>query len=178
MTGWKVLLLTALLCVLGQAQAMAETPDAAAAHYYTITLTSPVNGHKMCLDAAAGSYGDRGKVQIWECNGRATQKWYSIPDNGYSLLMNGQSLGHSPQYCLQYAYPVGNGDRVQVATCNDVPHEAWDLPSAEYPHMRPLVGGDSSFCLDADANHLGNGDRAQLWRCNNQSQQTWEKIYH
>ncbi|MFI1017344.1 RICIN domain-containing protein [Streptomyces sp. NPDC020965] len=64
----------------------------------------------------------------------------------------------------------GNGNRVQVWTCNGLPQQRWF--SADNGML--MNGRFPGMCLDADVNGGGlNGTRLQLWQCSGATQQLW-----
>jgi cell wall-associated NlpC family hydrolase len=65
-------------------------------------------------------------------------------------------------------YP-GNGDNVQLWSCNAHPEQLWTLTSSGQ-----LRNAGTGLCADADSNHYpSNGDNVQLWSCNTNPEQRW-----
>src|SRR5207244_8351040 len=116
--------------------------------------TVHVGYNDKCLDADLATIGANGtKVQLWDCNGQAQQRW--ILDDADGTLRNASS-----NRCLDA--DGANGTRVQLWDCNGGPQQRWHW--AFGPSLR--VGADGR-CLNADVNTIGaNGTKVQLWDCN------------
>ena len=77
--------------------------------------------------------------------------------------------GANSNLCLDaVSQHIGNGDKVQLWTCNGGSQQRWFLNGTELQN-----GANRHLCLDATSQHIGNGDQIQLWTCNGGSQQQW-----
>ncbi|MDH6212838.1 protein kinase domain-containing protein [Streptomyces pseudovenezuelae] len=130
-----------------------------------VTVTESVNTVDVarCLDVRGAS------VQVWGCEGAATQKWalYRVPGQGsqYTVVNRGTHL------CLDAdAGSIGsNGQRVRARNCDGQSAQRWRLGSGH-----TLVTAAGGSCLDAVAASSGrDGQPVQGWACAGSVNQVW-----
>jgi hypothetical protein len=116
------------------------------------------NGGK-CLDATGGSSDDGTRLQLWDCNGTAAQRWTFEPDG--SLVGIGGK-------CLD-----AQGGR----SADSTPIQLWDCNGRAGQHWkhRPdlSIVGIGGKCLDGTGGSSDDGTPIQLWDCNRTSAQAW-----
>ena len=117
------------------------------------------NGGK-CLDDTGSSTADGNKIQIWTCNGGASQKWTVAQDG--TLRVYGK--------CLDVANGgTANGTAVQLWNCNtDDANQRWQVGTGT-----ELINPHSGKCLDDPYSRTANGTKLDIWSCNGGSQQHW-----
>ncbi|MFJ3231108.1 ricin-type beta-trefoil lectin domain protein [Streptomyces sp. NPDC086787] len=117
-----------------------------------------------CVDVIGGGDGvgrDGAKLDIWDCSGRANQKWEFKSDGTV------RSLG----LCMDLAWGnTGNGTAIQIAKCSGSRAQLFYLSSAG-----DLVSSQADKCVDVKDNGTGNGTRLQLWTCGGTANQKWRK---
>ncbi len=115
-----------------------------------------------CLDIPAGNASDGVRVQMWECNGQAPQKWTFQSDGTL------RGLGK----CLDPAGgALSNGTPIQIANCSGNPVQRWTLSGAG-----DLVNISANKCLDIKDWNAGNSAQLQLWDCGGTANQKWSKV--
>src|SRR5216683_1436990 len=83
--------------------------------------------HHFCLDANInGGIGNGDNVQIWQCNRRSNQQWFSVPDVSSQVEL---SNGAGPSFVLDARVNGGikSGDNVQIWQFNNQNNQAWIL---------------------------------------------------
>ncbi|AGL20746.1 glycoside hydrolase family 16 protein [Actinoplanes sp. N902-109] len=122
-------------------------------------LKSNLNGR--CIDIPNGTASDGARLQMWDCNGTAAQKWSFNSDGTL------RALGK----CFD---PAGgaltNGTAIQLVTCNGNPVQRWTLSGAG-----DLVNLSANRCVDIVDNNSANGAKLQLWDCAGTANQKWAK---
>ena len=116
-----------------------------------------------CLDIKDGQGTPGAAVQMWECQGRDSQRWTLNPDGTLG------SLG----LCLS---PVGgrldDGTRLEVGPCTGAPAQKFRYD----PASRALVSEASGKCLDVADFSAEDGALLQLWGCAGSANQRWSAI--
>jgi beta-glucanase (GH16 family) len=115
-----------------------------------------------CIDIPAGNTADGTRLQMWDCNGQAPQKWTFNSDGTL------RGLGK----CMD---PAGgaltNGTPIQLVTCNGNPVQRWTLSGAG-----DLVNVSANKCIDIKDWNAGNSAQLQLWDCGGTTNQKWTKV--
>ncbi len=113
-----------------------------------------------CVDVDGGSSANGTRIQLWECNDSAAQRWSVTPDGTL------EALGK----CLDVAGgETANGTATQLYECNGTGAQQWEA--------RPdgtLVNEPSGRCLDAEGPSSANGTRLIIWDCHGGANQRWE----
>jgi glycosyl hydrolase family 59/ricin-type beta-trefoil lectin protein/glycosyl hydrolase family 59 (putative galactocerebrosidase) len=120
-------------------------------------IVAGVNTAK-CVDDNGDSATDGTKVQMWDCNGGASQNW-SIEPNG-TIQLNGKCLDIT-------GAGTANGTLVELWTCNAGANQIWHASGGT------LVNPVSGKCLDDPAFNTANGTQLDIWTCNGGSNQQW-----
>jgi hypothetical protein len=111
-----------------------------------------------CVDDNADSSANGTKVQMWDCNGGASQDW-TFPGNGtiglYGKCMDITGAG------------TANGTLVELWTCNGGANQQWEALNGT------LVNPVSGKCLDDPGFNTANGTQLEIWTCNGGSNQQW-----
>jgi len=109
-----------------------------------------------CLRANAS---DGSPVQLWGCDGSATQQWNVMSDG--TIRTGG--------LCMDAAWgATASGTRVQVARCSGNPAQQFRLNSAY-----DLVNVQADKCVDVVDHLTANGTPIQIWTCKGLSNQKW-----
>ncbi|SDT25471.1 glycoside hydrolase family 16 protein [Actinoplanes derwentensis] len=120
-------------------------------------LKSNLNGR--CIDIPAGNTADGTRLQMYDCNGLAPQKWTFNSDG--TLRAMGK--------CMDPAGgALANGTPIQLVTCNGNPVQRFTLSGAG-----DLVNISANRCVDIVENNSANGARLQLWDCAGTPNQKW-----
>lgn len=119
-----------------------------------------------CLDVTNGSTAQGTSMQIWNCNGTASQEWF--------LTARGEVRSTlAPNLCLDVSNGATTpGTRVQLWECNGTASQKWTLSAAQ--ELRSALG--SNLCLDVDNAGTAIGTRVQLWDCNGTVAQRWTQF--
>jgi beta-glucanase (GH16 family) len=122
-------------------------------------LKSNFNGR--CIDIPGGNATDGARLQMWDCNGSAAQKW----------AFNGDSTLRAMGKCMDPAGgALGNGTPIQLVACNGNPVQRFTLSGAG-----DLVNISANRCVDIKDRNSANGAQLQLWDCSGGSNQKWAK---
>jgi hypothetical protein len=119
-------------------------------------ITSGLPGK--CVDDNGDSNIDGTKVQLWDCNGGASQNW--TWSNG-TLTNNGKCMDVTGQRRT-------NGTLIEIWTCNGGTNQQW-VPQSN----GELVSVQSGLCLDDPAFNTTNGTQLEIWTCNGGANQKW-----
>ena len=118
----------------------------------------PIRGFAgKCVDDFRSSTADRNKIDIWDCNGTAAQR-FTFTSNG-ELQVRGKCIddpafGHS-------------GTKVILFTCNGGSNQRWIHTGGSY------VLVFRHLCLDDPAFSRTDGTPLDVWSCNNGANQKW-----
>ncbi|MEV6980235.1 ricin-type beta-trefoil lectin domain protein [Sphaerisporangium sp. NPDC051017] len=121
--------------------------------------TGEIRGLGKCVDINASSTADGTKVQIYDCNGSAAQRWTIGTDGtirGLGKCMDVKASG------------TANGTLVQLYTCNGTGAQQWSAQG-----NGALRNPQSGRCLDIPASDTTNGRQLQIYDCNGTGAQTW-----
>ena len=118
-----------------------------------------------CLDDTGNSAANGTKIQIYTCNGEATQNWEYGPD-GFPgapgvVLIHGKCLDIVGQGTV-------NGSKIQLWSCTGAANQQWYLGG-----FGVLVNPVSGKCLDDTGLSTTNGTQPQIYTCTGASNQTW-----
>ncbi len=118
----------------------------------------PITGdHGKCLDDFGGSTTNGNKVDIWDCNKTASQKWTFVSGE---LSVLGKCLDDSSQ--------GGAGAKLVIWTCNGHAAQTWTHRSnGEY--VLKLNG----LCLTDPSGSATNGTQVVIRKCANFADQHW-----
>jgi ricin-type beta-trefoil lectin protein/putative Ig domain-containing protein len=119
----------------------------------------------MCMDDTGNAATNGNKVQIWSCNGKASQDWTFEPDGNPggagTLTIHGK--------CLDiFNRGTANETKVQLFTCNGGANQQWLIDGSAGELFNPVSGR----CL-TDPGGTKNG--VQLWisNCSGKPDQAW-----
>ncbi|MFI1092692.1 ricin-type beta-trefoil lectin domain protein [Streptomyces sp. NPDC020917] len=112
-----------------------------------------------CVDADRDSGANGTVVQLWGCNGGASQAWTYT--NG-SLLLNGKCLDVGNQ-------STANGTPVALWECNGGANQKWYAK----PDGSLVSGMSDGICLDDPAAATADGTPLEIWSCNGGANQKW-----
>jgi ricin-type beta-trefoil lectin protein len=112
-----------------------------------------------CLDVAGGVNANRTDVQIFECNGTASQLW---------RLTERSELRNTMGRCLDVAGGVNeNRTNVQIFDCNGTASQQWRFEPPR--RIRNVMGR----CLDVAGGINADRSNVQIFDCNNTNAQRW-----
>lgn len=115
-----------------------------------------------CLDVKNGQKSNGTQIQIYDCNGNASQNFnFDIADNTLRAYQFTK--------CLDVLSP-NNGALVQLSDCTLKISEAWDLNG-----LGEIVNRASGKCLDVREPANQNGAVLQIWTCTGSPNQEWRK---
>jgi hypothetical protein len=119
-----------------------------------------------CLDDANNSTANGNKVQIWACNGGASQNWQFMPDGNPggagTLTIHGK--------CLDI---VGRGTAnktlVDLYRCNSGANQQWFIVGSAGEFYNPVSGR----CLTDPGGSTTNGTQVYIYDCTGGVNQAW-----
>jgi hypothetical protein len=118
-----------------------------------------------CLDDRGNATANGTKVQIWACNGGASQNWQFVPD-GYpggagTVVIHGK--------CLDIVgRGTANGSKAQLWSCTKGANQQWFLYG-----FGDLYNPVSGKCLDDPGSSTGNGTQLDISTCTGTPNQAW-----
>jgi hypothetical protein len=113
-----------------------------------------------CLDDRNNSGSNGAVVQVWRCNGGASQGWQVMSDG--TIRHNG--------LCLDaVGSGTANGTKVQLWACTGHGNQQWDTKGFRVHYDNPAATGK---VLDDTASG-GNGTRQQIWANTGANNQFW-----
>jgi len=122
--------------------------------------TGPIRGlGGKCLDVRGGATADGTQIQIYTCNGGASQTWTVTPNStikafGKCLDVNGGASA--------------DGTKIQLWTCNGGGAQVWSAQADG-----TLRNPQSGKCLDVSNNSSADGQAVHLWTCHTGANQKW-----
>ncbi len=111
-----------------------------------------------CVDDNADSSANGAKVQMWACNGGASQNW-TIASNG-TIGINGKCLDIT-------GAGTANGTLAELWACNGGGNQQW------LPVNGMLVNPVSGKCLDDPGFNTAQGTQLDIWTCDGGTNQQW-----
>lgn len=128
-----------------------------------------------CVGIQGGTYADGSLVDIYDCNGSASQKWQW---DGSALRSTNPA--DQSQWCLDAGEPaqMANGVKMKVWQCyGSLSQQAWKSPitgSTSSGNVALSVGG---FCLDLTNGNTTNHNALQIWGCSKgDANQVWNFV--
>ncbi|HEX6451164.1 MAG TPA: ricin-type beta-trefoil lectin domain protein [Trebonia sp.] len=119
-----------------------------------------------CLDDANNSASNGSKIQIWTCNGKASQNWAYYPDtdpgDAGEIVINDKCLDIVNQ-------GTGNGAKLQLWGCSGGLNQQWFVVGGDGELYNPVSGK----CIDDPYNSTTNGTQVDIWTCNGKAWQAW-----
>jgi Ricin-type beta-trefoil lectin domain len=150
-------LLLSLLSICGTAALSVGGFSSAAEAHQEVIIES---GAGKCLDVHRPDITkDGAKVQVWNCNGSAQQKW----------KIEGNTIKSIVDQCLDVHRPdiLNDGGKVQTWGCNGSLQQRWKIEGN-------TIRNGVDQCLDVHIpDQRKNGGKVQTWGCNGSIQQTW-----
>jgi alpha-galactosidase len=118
-----------------------------------------------CLDVYGGQTAPGTKVEIWDCNNGANQRW--TPTAAGELRVYGGTQ------CLDaFNNQTSPGTIVELWTCNGGANQQWRLNADG-----TVTGVQSGLCLDVTGGNVPagnvNGTQMEIWTCNGGANQQW-----
>ena len=118
-----------------------------------------------CLDDTNNSTANGNKIQIYTCNGGASQNWAFVPDG----FPGGAGTVTIHGKCLDIVHAsIANGSKVDLWPCTGGGNQQWFLGG-----FGVLFNPASGRCLDDPGYSTTNGTQVQIYTCHGTSNQTW-----
>ncbi|QIY66658.1 RICIN domain-containing protein [Streptomyces sp. RPA4-2] len=123
----------------------------------SLTPDASSPGYHACLDVTGNGTANGTPVQMWECNGGASQKWTY---NGYKLqAANGKCLDLEGNNNT-------NGTKLQIWDCEEIPGQRWHMsPSGSLRHMTDQDDRSKDICMNDLNGQTANGSTVAAWAC-------------
>jgi alpha-galactosidase len=118
-----------------------------------------------CLDVYGNQTAPGTKVEIWDCNNGANQRW--------TPTAAGELRVYNGTQCLDaYNNQTTPGTKVELWTCNGGTNQQWRLnPDGT------ITGVQSGLCVDVTGGNVPagnvNGVQIEIWTCNGGANQQW-----
>ncbi|WP_285560060.1 LamG-like jellyroll fold domain-containing protein [Actinoplanes regularis] len=133
----------------------------------TTLPTSPINSIGVagkCVDVQGGAIANGTPIQLYTCNGSASQDWTMVPASSSNEGVFLRSLGK----CMTASGSgTTSGTKVVLAGCEGLASQTW------YPSAGGLRNGVTEVCLDDPQGSKKDGTDLQLYTCNASLPQTW-----
>ncbi len=118
------------------------------------------NSQQPCLDDANDRTTAGNKVQLWTCQGDASQTWLAEPDGTVRIGAGA---------CLDSAGGgTAHGTAIVLDPCNGSNSQIWTTGASD-----SLIQQSSGLCLDDPNFSTTNGTQLQIWDCNGGPNQAW-----
>jgi Ricin-type beta-trefoil lectin domain/ell wall binding domain 2 (CWB2) len=112
----------------------------------------------VCVDDSGGGTGNGNVIQLWGCNGTASQAW-RLYSNGELVVLGG---------CMTAASTGWWGSKIQYDTCTGSNQQTWGIgPDGN------LVNGAFGLCLDDPSSNTNWTTQLQVWGCDQTAAQNW-----
>ncbi|MFI6761973.1 RICIN domain-containing protein [Micromonospora sp. NPDC050417] len=125
----------------------------------TTPRTGEVKALGKCAEINASGTADGTRIQIWDCNGAANQRWTVGTDGtirGLGKCLDVQASG------------LTNGTKIHLWTCNGTGAQQWTVQADG-----SLRNPQSGRCLDIPGSSTTNGTQLQIYDCNGSGAQRW-----
>lgn len=114
------------------------------------------------------------QVQIYDCNGTASQQWTYNPAN------KGLIYTAHPILCLEArGGGTASGTAVQINTCTGAAEQQWNLQNISTSINQggggTITNVKSGLVMDATSGNTGNGTLVRLYTSNNTEAQQWSR---
>ena len=127
----------------------------------SFTLTSYLDSNK-CLDVSGGQTANDTNIDLYDCNGTRSQKWF----------WKGSTIrsGLDQSKCLDVWHAgTANDTNIDLYDCNGTNSQVWTWDGATL-----TSGLDSNKCLDVSGGQTGNNTNIDLYDCNETNSQNWD----
>ncbi len=114
-----------------------------------------------CLDVSGGNTANGTRVQLWDCNGTAAQRWTAWSDG--TLRAFGKCLDARD-------YGTADGTKLHLWDCG-----ASQVNQRFVEHDGGYRNPVSGRCVDDPGASTANGTQLQLWTCNGTAAQKWSR---
>lgn len=104
-----------------------------------------------CVDVHGADTANGTKIDLWECNGSAAQKWTHESDGSLKAVGKCLDATHSGRT---------DGTKIQLFTCNGTGAQVW-----RHQADGTLLNPESGKCLDVPGFDTTNGTQLELWDC-------------
>ena len=119
-----------------------------------------------CLDDTANRTTTGNKIEIWSCNGQASQQWAFYP--GGAPGASGKVEIHGK--CMDITGDgVTTGDKIALWTCGSGNNQKWMMLGSAGELYNPKSGK----CLDDPGSSTANGKQLDIAPCNGAPNQAW-----
>lgn len=119
------------------------------------------NWNGKCIDVPASNFTDGQRLNVWNCNNGANQRWESI--NGTLRTQNNK--------CMDVAGgSTADGASIQIVTCSGSPAQQFVLNA-----MGDLVNPQAGKCADIAGWNENDGAVLNLWTCTGGANQKWRR---
>jgi hypothetical protein len=122
------------------------------------------NSNELCMDDSGGSATPGTKVDIYVCNGTASQAW--TPEANGTIQVHGLCLG-------TVGGATTSGTNVALETCDGSTGQVW-TPGSTYALVnQATASGPTKLCLNDPSSSKTNGTQLTISACNGGSNQQW-----
>jgi serine protease len=121
-------------------------------------ITSGMAGK--CVDDFHGGVTNGTKVDLYSCNGTASQRWAVVA--GGTLRINGKCMDIT-------GARTANGTKIEIYTCTGGWNQVW-RPLSD----KELLNPHSGKCLDDPGYSTTNGTQLDIWTCRGGANQQWK----
>ncbi|MCG5214845.1 RICIN domain-containing protein [Streptosporangium soli] len=128
-----------------------------------VARTGEIKALGKCADISASGTADGTRIQTYDCNGTAAQRWSIQADGtirGLGKCMDVKSSG------------MTNGTPIHLWTCNGTGAQQWTIQGAGQG-VGSLRNPQSGRCLDIPDANPANGTQLRIYDCDGRAAQTW-----
>jgi len=121
----------------------------------------------LCLDVPGANAVNGNKLQIWECNGHASQLFY-FDSGSYKIRFVG-----NPNKCIDAGAAMAPGTSLQLWDCNGLDQQTWGYDAKVGSIFLYNSKADAQYCMDVLGGATKGGTAVDVWDCNGEWQQSW-----
>jgi arabinan endo-1,5-alpha-L-arabinosidase len=155
----------AVLALVAWALSATRPLSSSAVHLTADSAASSVTGNIMsnldsgdCVDVTGNSSADDAVVEMWGCNGGASQVWTFETDG---------TVQHAGKCLDIYQNSTANGALIDQYTCTGSANQRWTQTGST------LVNPATGKCLDDPGSNTAEGTQLDLWTCDGGENQSW-----
>lgn len=135
----------------------------------------PSSASGKCVGIQGGTYADGSPVDIYDCNGSASQRWQW---DGSALRSTNPA--DQSQWCLDAGEPaqMANGVQMKVWQCyGGLAQQTWKSPITSSTSSGNVALSTGGFCLDLTNGNTANHNVLQIWSCSKgDANQVWNFV--
>ncbi|KAJ7151820.1 ricin B lectin domain-containing protein [Mycena crocata] len=160
------------LLALALVSVVAAAPTQLTARAQDVYTIHPNGDKTKCVGVLGGAFVVGAAVDIYDCNGSATQKWFSTSGPRMTNPADGSEWALDVAHAAgDSTFPLVNGIKAVLNKSADggedgSPYQSWNgRGSPNAPAIRLNISSGKDMCLDLTDGRKANRNPLQIWAC-------------